>query len=271
MPELPEVETTRTALYDHLVGQTITAVTVNLPKVTANLTPADFAHALTHQTITDFTRRGKFLTLWFQSGDSATLHLRMTGTLTIDPLDLPCAPHTNLILTLANGTQLRFTDSRGFGKWWFTPAGQPDPSGIQNLGPEPHAITVAALTQMCHGRQCALKTLLLDQHNIAGIGNIYADEICFRAHVLPIKPAGALTPAEIQAVAREIPAVISEFIRFHHVSFAVYNQSRGTSYQTDTNLKVYGHAGDPCPQCGTPLTGARVGQRSTVFCTQCQH
>ncbi|MCM1404463.1 MAG: bifunctional DNA-formamidopyrimidine glycosylase/DNA-(apurinic or apyrimidinic site) lyase [Prevotella sp.] len=270
MPELPEVETVRTVLYPFVVGQTVTQVAVNLPKVVANLSPSEFVKNLTGQTITDLTRRGKFLTLHLQSGDYVVLHFRMTGTLTVEDATVPCQKHTNLVLTFANGQTLRYIDSRGFGHWWYYPQGAQDTSGQQNLGIEPPAVTVAYLQQTLAHRQTALKTLLLDQHIVAGIGNIYADEICFRARILPTRRGNSLTTAELTRLATQIPSVIAEFIQFHHVPFAVYAQSQGTSYQDDSHLAVYGRKGQPCQNCGQPLTGSRIGQRSSVFCTHCQ-
>lgn len=270
MPELPEVETVRTVLAPYVLNQTIQKVTINLPKVVANQTPTQFIKNLTGQTITDFTRRGKFLTLHLKSGAYVVLHLRMTGTLTIENSDIPYEKHTNLILTFTNGQELRFIDSRGFGHWWYFASHEPDNSGEELLGPEPSAVTVAYLQQTITKRKVALKTLLLDQHIIAGIGNIYADEICFRAGIRPTRPGNSLTISELKQLQTQIPAVIHEFIQFHHVPFKIYVQSKGTSYQNDANLQVYGRANQPCLKCGQPLIGTRIGQRSSVYCAKCQ-
>lgn len=270
MPELPEVETVRTVLAPYLVGQTVQKVTVNLPKVIANQTPAQFCQNMTGQTIKNFTRRGKFLTLHLSNGARVVLHLRMTGTLTIENAETPYTKHTHVVLSFPNRQELRFVDSRGFGRWWYFAPNTPDTSGAERLGPEPQAITLAYLQQTIGQRRTALKTLLLDQHIIAGIGNIYADEICFRAGIRPTRQGNSLTSAELQALQTQIVAVITEFIQFHHVPFSVYAQSKGTSYQNDANLRVYGRAGKPCQKCGQPLIGTRIGQRSSVYCAHCQ-
>lgn len=219
MPELPEVETVRTVLAPFVVGQAITRVTVNLPKVVANLDPTAFGKKLTGQTITDFTRRGKYLTFHLASGDYVVVHFRMTGTLTVESPDTAYEKHTNLVLGLANGRELRYIDSRGFGHWWFFAKDTPDTSGQANLGPEPPDVTFGYLQQTIGTRRLALKTLLLDQHIVAGIGNIYADEICHRIGVRPTRPGNTLTDAELTKLAATIPAVIAEFIQFHHVPF----------------------------------------------------
>ena len=270
MPELPEVETVRNVLSPFITGQTIKKVTINLKKVVANLTPAQFSQQLTGQTIANVTRRGKFLTLHLQSGAHVVIHLRMTGTLIVEKSTVPIVKHTNLILTFTNGTELRFIDSRGFGHWWYFTPQQPDTSGQKLLGPEPEQVTADYLQQKIANRHAAIKTLLLDQHIIAGIGNIYADEICFRAGIQTTRPGCSLTRAEIQRLTKEIAAVIAEFIQFHHLTFEVYAQSKGTSYQNDANLRVYGRAGQPCLRCGKTLVGTRVGQRSSVYCPHCQ-
>ena len=270
MPELPEVETVRTVLAPFVVKQTIQKITINLPKVVVNVKPSDFVKVVTGQKIVDFTRRGKFLTLHLAGGDYLVVHLRMTGTLTVERADVPYAKHTNLILTFADGQELRFVDSRGFGRWWYFTSGQIDTSGQLQLGPEPEAVTLNYLRDHILTRKTAIKTLLLDQHIVAGIGNIYADEICFRVGIRPTRAGCSLTLAELKKLHAQIPAVIGEFIQFHHVPFAVYAQSKGTSYQNDANLRVYGRAGLPCQKCGQPLIGTRIGQRSSVYCAHCQ-
>ena len=270
MPELPEVETVRTVLAPFVLKQTVMQVIINLPKVVANLSPNEFIQKMIGQTIVDFTRRGKFLTLHLKSGDYVVLHLRMTGTLTVENPATPYEKHTNLILALSNGKELRFIDSRGFGHWWFFQAGAADSSGQENLGPEPVAVTLEYLEAKIASRATAIKTLLLDQHIIAGIGNIYADEICFRAGIRPTRRGNSLSTAELQRLCTQISLVIAEFIQFHHVPFAVYAESKGTSYQNDANLQVYGRAGQPCQKCGQPLIGTRIAQRSSVYCEYCQ-
>ena len=270
MPELPEVETVRTVLSPYIVGQTISHAVVNLPKTVANLSVNQFIQQVKGQTITNFTRRGKFLTLHLDSGAYMVVHFRMTGTLTVENADTPSQKHTNLILTFANGKQLRYIDSRGFGHWWYFAPGQTDTSGQQLLGPEPQQVTFDYLKKQLTRRQTALKTLLLNQQIVAGIGNIYADEICFRCQIRPTRRGATLSETELQRLTETIPAVIQEFIRIHHVPFVVFIQSKGLSYQKDTNRAVYGRKGQPCQKCGHPLVGTRIGQRSSVYCEHCQ-
>ena len=270
MPELPEVETVRSVLLPYVVGQKIINTTISLPKVVANLNPQTFITKMQGQSITDFTRRGKFLTLHLDSGAFVVIHFRMTGTLIVENAETSPAKHTHLRLTFANGQELRYNDSRGFGHWWYFAPDQPDTSGQQLLGPEPEAVTVEYLRAKLTKRQAPIKTLLLDQHIIAGIGNIYADEICFRTQIRPDRQGSSLTSAELTRLATTIPAVIHEFIQIHKVPFAVFATSQGKSYQKSTNRAVYGRKGEPCQKCGHPLSGTRIGQRSSVFCAHCQ-
>ena len=270
MPELPEVETVRSVLLPYIVGQKINTTIINLPKILKNIKPQNFCEKINGQTITNFTRRGKFLTLHLESGAYVVIHFRMTGTLTVEKTDTPTQKHTHLILNFTNGQSLRFVDARGFGHWWYFDKNQQDTSGQLQLGPEPNAITLTYLRQKFAKRQVALKTALLDQHLIAGIGNIYADEICFRAQILPTKPVTKLSESELKRLVAEIPTVIDEFIQVHRVPFAVFAVSKGKSYQKSTNRAVYGRKDQPCKKCGHPLTGIRIGQRSSVFCKHCQ-
>lgn len=270
MPELPEVETVRTILIPYLVEQKISDTIINLPKILKNITPQDFQTKITGQTITNFTRRGKFLTLHLQNQDCIVIHFRMTGTLTIENADIPPEKHTHIILNFTNGKSLRYIDSRGFGHWWYFNKNQEDTSGQLLLGPEPQNVTLKYLQQKFKNRQCPLKSALLDQHIIAGIGNIYADEICFRAQILPTKSVAKLSEPELQRLVAQIPTVINEFIQIHRVPFEVFAISKGKSYQKSTNRAVYGRKGLPCEKCGHPLTGIRIGQRSSVFCEHCQ-
>lgn len=270
MPELPEVETVRSILLPHIVGQKITTTTISLPKVIANMQPKEFIAKMQGQTITNFTRRGKFLTLHLDSGAYVVVHFRMTGTLTVENTQTSPEKHTNLRLTFANGQELRYIDSRGFGHWWYFEPNEKDTSGQQLLGPEPENVTSEYLHQKLTKRQAPIKSLLLDQHIVAGVGNIYADEICFRTQIRPDRAGNTLTKPEIEKLAVNIPAVINEFIQIHRVPFSDFINSKGKSYQKSTNRLVYGRSSEPCQKCGHALIGTRIGQRSSVFCEHCQ-
>lgn len=270
MPELPEVETVRTVLAPTLNKRKVVQVVISNLKVLGNGTPAQFTYGILQQTITKLTRRGKYLTVHFANGNRVVIHLRMTGVLTVNHPTDPVARHTVMLWVLDNGDQLRFADDRGFGRFWLIRDGQPDLSGQQKLGVEPKNVTAEYLQQKFARRTLAVKSLLLDQAIVAGIGNIYSDEICFRAGIAPMRPGNSLTPNEYARLATTIPAVIAEFITNHHVTLTEYRKSEGKSYQTDRYLQIYGHAGQPCPHCGTTLNGTRLNGRSSVYCPNCQ-
>lgn len=271
MPELPEVETIKNVLQPHIVGRTITAVTVNNGNVIARPYAEEFAARLQGQTFTNFTRQGKFLTFHFASGDNVVLHLRMTGCLTVEPIDTACEKHTHIIFTLNDGNELRYEDSRRFGKFWYIENGTPDTfSGKNKLGVEPFDITLDCLKEKFGNSKKPLKELLLDQSIIAGIGNIYSDEICFAAKILPEKSGDALSETELLRLCEVIPERLTYFIGKNETTFEEYARSKGKDYRNTPYLQVYGNAKKPCPICGETLIGKTIGGRSSVFCVNCQ-
>jgi formamidopyrimidine-DNA glycosylase len=270
MPELPEVETVRTVLSPFVVGQTIAKVTINLPKVVANLQPATFVQKMTEQNIINFTRRGKFLTLHLQSGAFVVLHLRMTGTLTVEDADVPIEKHTNLILTFQNGKELRFVDSRGFGRWWYFAPGQTDTSGQNLLGPEPSAVTIKDLQRKIATRKTALKTLLLDQHLIAGIGNIYADEILFLSKINPNTKGKDLSKKDFDNIIVNTRKILEEAIKCGGTTIRSYTSSLGVTGHFQGNLLVHNKEGMECQTCGTIILKCKVNGRGTYYCPKCQ-
>ena len=271
MPELPEVETIKNVLKPHLIGRTISAVTVNNGAVFARPCAEEFVARLQGQTFTDFTRKGKFLTLHFESGDSVVLHLRMTGCLTIEPNDTPCEKHTHIVFTLDDGNALRYEDTRRFGKFWYIENETPDTfSGKDKLGIEPFDITLDYIKAKFGKSKKPLKELLLDQSIITGIGNIYSDEICFAANILPDKAGKGLTDAELQRLCETIPERLTYFIDKNKIPFEEYALTKGKTYRNTPYLQMYGNKGKPCPLCGKTLIGKTIGGRSAVYCPHCQ-
>lgn len=271
MPELPEVETIKNVLKPYLTGRTITAVRVNNGSVVARPAAEDFAVSLAGQTVSDFTRRGKFLTLHFESGDCVVLHLRMTGCLTVERKDAPFSKHTHLVFSLDDGNELRYEDARRFGKFWYIESATQDTfSGKNKLVPEPFEITVEYLKPRIVKSKKPLKTLLLDQSIIAGIGNIYSDEICFASGILPYKAGNTLSDDELSRLCGVISERITYFIDKNEITFAEYAQTKGKDYKNTPYLQIYGKNGTPCPICGAPFDGRVIGGRSSVFCKNCQ-
>lgn len=273
MPELPEVETIRNTLEPQIKGEVITSVTVNRQEVVAHPTAEAFCRILAGQTISGMTRRGKFLGMELESGDTVILHLRMTGCLLVTPSDYAEEKHTHVIFHLENGREIRFSDTRRFGRFWLLHAGEADTySGIGKLGLEPFdgRLTGAYLQEHFGGRKKAIKVCLLEQGVVAGIGNIYSDEILYVAHINPSRPANTLTAEEWECLAAAIPKRLGYFIEKNVITAEDYLESKGQDYRNTPFLQVYAHGGEPCPQCGKILCKTVIGGRSSVYCPACQ-
>ncbi len=181
--------------------------------------------------------------------------------------------HTHVVFHLDNGTELRFIDTRRFGKLWWIPDGEEDRfSGLGKLGPEPFGTAVDAgyLRAVCGTKKRAVKECLLDQSIIAGIGNIYADEILFASHIRPDKPARSLSEAEWKSLAKTIPERLNYFIEKNRVTPAEYLAGKGKEYRNTPFFQVYGRKGKPCPVCGAALCRIVIAGRGSVFCPHCQ-
>lgn len=273
MPELPEVETIKRVIEPQIKGLVIEKVTVRRPEVVAYPDADTFCQALTSQVISHMERRGKFLMILLTSGDRIILHLRMTGCLLLTPSDYPEEKHTHIILSLNSGMELRFTDMRRFGRFWLIPKDETDTySGTHKLGIEPltEAVTFEYLHTHFGKRKKTVKECLLDQSVIAGIGNIYSDEILFTAGIHPARPANSLNRKEWEILAAVIPERISYYIETNKISAEEYLQTKGRDYRNTPFLQVYGHAGSPCPKCRETLCRMIIGGRSSVYCPACQ-
>ncbi len=193
------------------------------------------------------------------------IHLRMSGDLRLAPASQAAFPHEHTVFHLQSGWDLRFTDSRKFGRVYLLQ----DPERLlSQLGPEPLArsFTASKLARLLAGHRRALKPLLLDQRFLAGLGNIYTDEALHRARLHPLRRSDSLTPQEVKALWRGIRAALRQGLRHNGASIDwVY---RGGSFQN--HFRVYGRAGKPCPICGTAIARIVVAQRGTHFCPACQ-
>lgn len=290
MPELPEVETIKRVIEPQIKGLVIEKVTVRQPEVVAYPDAHTFCKTLTRQVISHMERKGKFLIILLTSGDRIILHLRMTGCLLLTPADYPEEKHTHIILSLKNCTEkehfpkqnsrkeksvleLRFSDMRRFGRFWLIGKDETDTySGIHKLGIEPltEMVTSEYLHTHFDKRKKTVKECLLDQSVIAGIGNIYSDEILFTAGIHPARPANSLDRKEWEMLAAVIPERISYYIETNKISAEEYLQTKGQDYRNTPFLQVYGHAGSPCPKCRETLCRMVIGGRSSVYCPACQ-
>lgn len=225
------------------------------------------------QVISSMERRGKFLIIRLQNESRIILHLRMTGCLLVTPPDYPMEKHTHIIMQLSNKTELRFSDTRRFGRFWLIQSGEKDTySGVGKLGLKPfdEKLTAEYLQSRFAKRKRAIKECLLDQSVVAGIGNIYSDEILFRAEICPARSASSLTAEEWQRLAAEIPACLSYFTLKNRITAEDYLQTKGQDYRNTPFLQVYGHNDEPCPRCGEALIRTVIGGRSSVYCPHCQ-
>lgn len=264
MPELPEVETVVRGLQGPLLGRTFTGARSFWSK---SITPslAEMQNRLPGQRVERISRRAKYLRFDLSGGDTLFIHLKMSGSLSVLPADEPLHPHVRHFFELDSGHQLRFKDTRKFGRVYLVD----DPvSVIGKLGPEPLSdnFSAADFRALFDGRRGRLKPLLLNQTFIAGIGNIYGDESCFSARIHPRRQADSLSDVELDRLYHAIRAALNHGIMLKGASFdAVY---RGGEYQN--HFQVYSRTGQPCPTCAAPIRRITLGGRSTHFCAQCQ-
>ncbi len=273
MPELPEVETIRRVIEPQIKGLVITEVSVRRPEVISYPEAGEFCRRLTGQTISHMTRKGKFLAIHLENKERVILHLRMTGCLLVAPSSCPEEKYTHVVFAFNNGRELRFSDMRRFGRFWLVREGETDTySGAAKLGIDPLSPECNAeyLSAHLHKRRKAIKECLLEQTIVAGIGNIYSDEILFAAGIYPARPANSLAHTEWERLAEVIPERISYFIKKNGITPEEYLESKGKDYRNTPFLQVYGQAGRPCPKCGETLCRMVIGGRSSVYCPVCQ-
>ncbi|MFR7992266.1 MAG: bifunctional DNA-formamidopyrimidine glycosylase/DNA-(apurinic or apyrimidinic site) lyase [Lachnospiraceae bacterium] len=273
MPELPEVETIKRVLEPQIKGLSIQKVIAVRPEVIGHPTGAEFCSRLTQQSVSGMARRGKFLIVLLDGGDRLIIHLRMTGCLLLTPADYPQEKHTHVIIEMNDGSQLRFSDTRRFGRIWLLGDDETDTySGVEKLGKEPFDTDFSAeYLSACLGkRKKTIKECLMEQRVIAGIGNIYSDEILFAAGIYPARPANHLSGQEWTRLAEVIPRKLSFFIEKNSLTPEEYLESKGQNYRNTPFLQVYGKEGQSCPICGAALCRMVIGGRSSTFCPHCQ-
>ncbi len=234
------------------------------PRTLAAPEPGNFQRQIVGQRIERIGRRGKFLRLYLNQAE-LLIHLRMSGDLLVEPSEAPLAPHHRLVLDFDDGRRLAFNDTRKFGRVWLTD--EPE-TVLGDLGPEPldPVFTWQEFHQALQSRRRQLKPLLLDQHFLAGLGNIYADEALHRAKLHPLQLSNQISETQSKELFESIRVVLQEGIRRNGTSIDwVY---RGGEFQD--YLQAYGQTGNPCSVCGTAIERLIVGQRSTHICPGCQ-
>lgn len=278
MPELPEVETIRRDLEREVVNRRIKQADVTGPRsVRRQASPDDFAARLEGRTITGVHRRGKYLLLGLDDGGVLVIHLGMSGQLLLAKSNRePLERHTHVVLTFAQGGQLRYVDPRTFGELFVTTGGGIEHSvpDLAHLGPDPieDVMTWNRLGQLLHARRAQLKTLLIDQRFLAGIGNIYADEILWGAGLRYDRSSETLSSQEVRRLARSIAETLHDAIKHRGSSLAdeQYRDLFGAVGEYQTQHKVYGREGEPCRRCRKPVVRIRTQGRSTFMCERCQ-
>jgi formamidopyrimidine-DNA glycosylase len=295
MPELPEVETVARDLQRRVAGATIVGATVGWERTIRHPQPAErFAAEIEGATIRRVDRRAKTVLLHLGDGRVMTVALRMTGALIVAPSGSPPDPYARVVLALDDGRELRYRDVRKFGRIGLWPGGGLRSVGagrgarsrkvaeggrryrigevFSGHGPEPlsRGFTAERFADRLSRRSARLKTLLLDQSFIAGVGNIYADEALWRARLHPLRSADTLTRDELRRLHRTVRQVLREGIANRGASFSDYVDAQGEEGGNAERLAVYRRTGEPCLRCGAVIERIVVGQRSTHFCPRCQ-
>ncbi len=287
MPELPEVETVCRQLEPELEGRLIERLEVLDERWSRPVAPAKLEDAVDGSTIEGLERRGKYLLLRLDRGRTLVMHLRMTGNLVlvegedvVDPSEgrrlyegerSTSERHLRARFVLDDGREVWFTDPRRFGEAFLI-----DDADLgrrfERLGPEPLSteFTPEVLGDMAAGRTAPLKSFLLDQSRVAGVGNIYADEALFRARLHPLSPAGSMKPEHLETLRDAIVAALETGIDGGGASIDDYRDGRGERGTMQDEFLVHTREGEPCPSCGGAIARIVVSGRSTYYCPSCQ-
>jgi formamidopyrimidine-DNA glycosylase len=273
VPELPEVETVRRTLAGLVRGKTIDAVDVRWTKIIKRPEePEEFARLLAGQTIQSIGRRGKFLL--FHLDDCVMVsHLRMEGKYGLHQNDEPLDKHVHVIFRFTDGSELRYRDVRKFGTMHlFKPGEELTELPLRQLGPEPFSseFTADYLRERLKKTNRSVKTALLDQRTVVGLGNIYVDEALFRAGIHPEATANKLTKKQTVLLHKEIIQTLKEAVEAGGSTVRSYINSQGEIGMFQLKLFVYGRKDEPCKKCGSPIEKTVVGGRGTHFCIKCQ-
>jgi formamidopyrimidine-DNA glycosylase len=273
LPELPEVETTARGLRERIVGLRVHSVgSVDWPRMVPNSSEAELQDALCGRQVLSIGRKGKYLLVEFEGDTWLTIHRKMSGNILLRPTESPPERHTHLEIGFADGTLLRFVDPRKFGRVYLfrSSLGLTD-FLAEHLGPDSLIdLDEKLLNAKLRGRRGRIKSLLLDQAFLAGIGNLYADEALWEARIHPSRAADSLSRAEVRRLAQAIKQVLVLGIERRGTSFSSYRDADCLEGENQEFLSAYGRAGEPCPRCGTPISRILIGQRSSHFCPKCQ-
>lgn len=274
MPELPEVETSLRGIAPYLIGQRVTEVRVRQAKLRWPVTP-EIPTVLPGKRLVELQRRGKYLLFSF-TGDNnqgtLILHLGMSGSLRILDPSSAVQKHDHFELVFETGKALRLRDPRRFSAVLWTTKSPLEHPLLKNLGPEPlePGFTGDLLQQQAGHRRVAVKNLVMDSRVVVGVGNIYANEALFRAGIHPKRRCDRISRDRYQNLAQCIVQVLQEAIAQGGTTLQDFQREDGRPGYFAQQLRVYGRTGEPCPDCGSPILQATIGQRSAFFCSHCQ-
>ena len=271
MPELPEVETIRRQIEPELVGRRIESMEVFDERLTRPVPPREVERAVTGRRIESVGRRGKYLMVRLEGGRWLVMHLRMTGNIVLRE------PRSDVrflraVIRLEGGTTLLFTDARRFGTAVVLDDSEVDAYMAARAGVEPlsERLTAERICELAAGRRAPLKSFLLAQDGIAGIGNIYADEALWRARLHPLSPAGSMRAEHCERLREGIVGALEAGLDNGGASIDDYRDARGAEGTMQDEFCVHNREGQPCPRCGTEIRRIVLGGRSTYFCPGCQ-
>ncbi|MBQ4163992.1 MAG: DNA-formamidopyrimidine glycosylase [Turicibacter sp.] len=273
MPELPEVETVKEALKQTAKGRQIKDIEIRYEPMIKNMTADEFKKALMNQTIRDISRRGKYLVFHFDDYQLLS-HLRMEGKYFYVEDDFELNPHVHVIFTLDNGSRLLYQDTRKFGTYHLydkaTDLETTAPFQVLGLEPFSKEFTPSYVKQKIKNKKKPIKSLLLDQTVVCGLGNIYVDEVLYRCRLHPLTSSSQLSDKEIENVVKYTQEVLARAIELGGTTIRTFSSSHGVSGTFQNELLVHQRKGEHCFECQTPIEKIKVGGRGTYFCPTCQ-
>lgn len=272
MPEMPEVETVRRGLNQIADGHKIVGIDVHYGKTIEN-DVEEFREALIGQTVERVDRRGKYLLFRFTNDLTMISHLRMEGSYYQQKTGTPVDKHAHVIFHFADGTDLCYRDTRKFGRMRLVPTGtEMEYGGLKTIGPEPTEadFKLDYFEKILHKSRGKIKPFLLNQSHVAGLGNIYCDEVLWMSKINPEQPANSLTHEQAKKLRQNIIKEIAVATEHKGTTVHTYKNAFGDAGGFQDFLKAYDHGGEKCPRCGTEMIKIKVAQRGTTYCPHCQ-
>ena len=280
MPELPEVETIARGLHKQVAGDTIQSIWLGEKPEPLKSSPRDIAKVLEHSKILQVRRVGKHIVFDLKQAGKRhdrrarsgqwIVHLGMTGKMQVATPDVEVARHTHAIARLASGREVRFVDPRRFGRLAVVETGPSAATSFRAPGDEPLESQAERFIELFRGRKTPIKSALLNQKLLSGVGNIYADEALFRAGIRPRRRAASLTREQLRKLHRAVQEVLREAIELGGSSISDYVNADGEEGFFQLQHRVYGREGEPCLVCGTPIKRVVIAGRSSHYCSHCQ-